>query len=358
MKKHPEIQLNFDLAPQTDAAVFLNEAVHPLQIEHNGPFVRNRQGELICVKDKTAYLSGDNGQSWQAFKLFSTDLNLSAANSCSLLCTSQGTIILSFIDSGNLHFKWRKQSNAPTRNSVLFHYIVRSEDGGRSWQKPILLQKGYAAAATTLIQLKSGALIASAQNLDYQEARHYSLTFRSEDDGKIWQASNKLDIGGRGHHAGCYEGTLAELEDRVWFCLRTNLDYFWHAYSYDDGKTWTHIQPGIEASSSPAMLKRLASGKLIMLYNTLYPKGTDHFKRISGQFSEVAASWHREELSLIYSDDDGRSWSAPLLLARCRNAWLSYPYVFETSPGIIWITTMQSELRIQLREQSLAKLPR
>ncbi|WP_319557365.1 sialidase family protein [Thiomicrorhabdus sp.] len=353
MIESPEIKLNFRLAPITDAPVYLNHRVQPLKIEHNGPFIRNRDGQLVCVQDKEAYLSDDEGKSWQSYTLFSTEQEFSASNSRSLLCTSQGTIILSFVNTANRHFKWRKSANAPTRNSYLYHYIVRSEDGGKSWQEPILLQKGYAAAATTLIELTSGSLIASAQNLDYEQARHYSLSFRSQDDGKSWQASNKLDIGGRGHHAGCYEGTLVELEDRVWFCTRTNRDYFWDAYSYDDGKTWTHTQPGFQASSSPSMLKRLASGRLVMVYNPLYPQGSDHFKRVSGQFSEVEASWHREELSIIHSDDNGKNWSNPVTLARCKDAWLSYPYVFEAQPGVLWITTMQSELRIKQEEKFL-----
>lgn len=353
MIPHPEIELNFQLAPKTDAIVFLGKAVTPLKTEHKGPFVRNKHDQLLCVHDKSVYISNDEGQSWQTSELFSADQNLSCSNSHSLLCTAKGTIILSFIDTANFHFKWRKGAHRPTKNTFAYHYIVRSEDGGMSWQEPILIQKGYAAAATTLIELKSGAIIASAQNLDYQEARHYSLTFRSEDDGKSWQASNKLDIGGRGHHGGCYEGTLAELPDRVWFCIRTNLDYFWHAYSYDDGKNWTQLEPGIEASSSPAMLKRLVSGRLIMVYNTLYPEGLDHFPRISGQYSEVAASWHREELAIIISDDNGLNWSKPQLIAQCKGAWLSYPYVFEASPGKIWITTMQSELKLEVDEKKL-----
>ncbi len=30
--------------------------------------------------------------------------------------------------------------------------------------------------------------------------------------------------------------------------------------------------------------------------------------------------------------------------------WLSYAYLFEASPGNLWVTTMQGEVRLQLRE--------
>lgn len=218
-----------------------------------------------------------------------------------------------------------------------------------------MIQTGYAAAATTIIQLSSGEIILSAQNLDYQEARHYSLTARSLDDGLSWQLSNKLDVGGRGHHGGCFEGTLVELKDRVWLCIRTNLDYFWNAYSYDQGKTWTHLEPGMEASTSPSMLKRLQSGRILMVYNTLYPNGMFEYPRRSGLFSEVPASWHREELAIIFSEDEGLTWTQPYVIAKCSGAWLSYPYVFEVTAGRIWVTTMQSELRVDVDENRIIK---
>lgn len=353
MIEHPNIKLNLSLTPKTDANVFLNIGVSPLPVEHNGPFVRNKENQLLCINDKTVFLSHNDGKNWQEIELFSEKQDFSITRSHSIICTEDGTIIVSFINFAKKHFKWRKKANAPTKNTFIHHYAVRSEDGGLTWQEPILIQKGYAATTTTIIQLKSGAILLSTQNLDYKEARHFSLSFRSEDNGKSWQASNKLDIGGRGHHDGCYEGTLVELHNRVWFCIRTNLDYFWNAYSYDDGKNWTEIKPGIEASSSPAMLSRLTSGRLIMIYNPLYPAGESRYARQSGQFSVCEASWHREQLAGIISEDDGQTWSKPFILAHCDNAWLSYPYVFEARPGEIWVTTMQSQLKIQCNESIL-----
>ncbi len=353
MKAYPDLKLNFALAPKTEHAVHLATEVTPLLVDKNGPFIYNKTGEILCVNNRHAFISGDKGNTWQTHEIFSASDNLTINNSHNLVCCDDGSIIVSFIDINNYHFNWRKKSNSPTKNSYMYHYVIRSEDGGKTWQKPIRIQQGYAAAATTIIQLKSGALLLSAQNMNYDHARHFSLTFRSEDQGKTWQASNHLDIGGTGHHDGCYEGTLVELNDRVWYCIRTNLDYFWHAYSMDDGKTWTETTRGIEASSSPAMLKRLSDGRLLMVYNTLYPEGKDTFARRAGQFSCAAASWQREELVAIVSVDDGVSWSKPKVLAQCKGAWLSYPYIFEANQNEVWITTMQSELRIILNPSHL-----
>ena len=38
------------------------------------------------------------------------------------------------------------------------------------------------------------------------------------------------------------------------------------------------------------------------------------------------------------------------MIARQKDAWLSYPRVLEYSPGELWITTMQGGLRLVIQE--------
>jgi len=351
--EHPEIELDFSQAPQTAAVVRLHPKGKVLNTEFIGPYVRNNAGDIVTVEDRSAWISKDEGRSWQAYPLFKSD-EWCAYDNHSLCITQKGTLVLSFPNIADYHFKWVKAHNKPTKNTRLPICVIRSLDGGQSWEAPILIQKGYGAACSTMIQLQSGELVMSAQDLDYEQARHFSLTYVSTDDGLTWQPSNKLDIGGRGHHGGCYEGSLIELNDgRLWLLIRTNQDWFWHAYSSDKGKTWDTVSPGIEASSSPGMLTRLNSGRIMLVFNQLYPQGKSEFKRISGQYSEVEASWFREELSVMFSEDEGVSWTKPTVLAQCKKAWLAYPYVFEQTDGVIWLTTMQSCLKIKFKEQEL-----
>ena len=351
MIEYPDIELNFRLAPQTAAPVFLHPNITPLQQTVLGPFVHNAANQLVAIHNNQAHLSDDLGQTWHACPIFNTD-KFYIGDSRSLICLASGVLILSFANVGDMHFNWVRKTNKPTKNCSLAHYIVRSVDGGQTWQTPQQIQTGYAAATSTLIQLKTGEVVVSAQNLDYDNARHYALSLVSADEGKTWQASNRLDIGGRGHHGGCYEGTLIELNNgRLWYCIRTNQDWFWNAYSEDKGRSWLETKPGLKASSSPAMLSRLKSGRIALVYNPLYPEGKTEFARRAGQFSEVASSWMREELAIRFSDDDGISWSEPTVIARCAGSWLAYPMVFEFAPGTLWITTLQSELKVVLHEQ-------
>lgn len=356
MIKYSDIELDFTLAPKTEADVFLDENVSVLNVQPTGPFVRNLKDEILAFDNDTVFHSLDEGVTWQSKKVLDSN-SWSVQDTHAICLTRLGTVILSFLNIANLHFNWVKKTNLPTKNTRLDLCVMRSFDGGHTWQEPEIIQQGYCGATTSMIELSSGEVVLAAQNLDYINGRHFSLTYCSVDDGKNWQASNHLDIGGQGHHAGCYEGTLLELgntelknteleNNKLWYCIRTNHDFFWHAYSYDKGKTWLELTPGIQASSSPAMLTRLQSGKIMMVFNKLYKANENDASRVAGQFSEIAASWQREELSVCFSDDEAKSWSNPIVVASCKGAWLSYPYVFEQAENKIWITTMQSQLKI------------
>jgi len=71
------------------------------------------------------------------------------------------------------------------------------------------------------------------------------------------------------------------------------------------------------------------------------------------QWSKVPFINHRLDLSIMFSNNDGKSWSRPVVIARVEE-WLAYPYVFEAKSGLLWITTMQGGLRIKLYEKDFA----
>jgi hypothetical protein len=136
--------------------------------------------------------------------------------------------------------------------------------------------------------------------------------------------------------------------------LRTNWGRFWQAFSEDEGLSWRRIEPSaIEASSAPGLLKRLASGRLVLFWNRPYPEGKDSFPLMGGDglWSEVPVSNHREELSMAFSEDEGKTFSKPVVVARREKAWLSYPRLLEFEPGELWLTTMQGGLALRLSER-------
>jgi len=70
---------------------------------------------------------------------------------------------------------------------------------------------------------------------------------------------------------------------------------------------------------------------------------------------KITVSNYREELSLAFSDDEGESWSEPVVVARHKGKWLSYPYAFEVEPGCIWLTTMQGNVGAEFQESDFCR---
>ena len=97
------------------------------------------------------------------------------------------------------------------------------------------------------------------------------------------------------------EPTVAELSDgRLLMLIRTHWDRFWEAFSDDGGLSWRTVHPSqIVPPSAPGHLLKLHSGRLVLVYNG--PPA-------------------HQELSVAFSEDDARSWTKPVVIARRRTA--------------------------------------
>ena len=206
-----------------------------------------------------------------------------------------------------------------------------------------------------MIQLRSGRVVLGCQAAASNPGRHVCFSYASDDEGKTWKKSSIIDLGdygGYGDHGGGIEPTLAQLKDgRLWMLIRTYRGCFTEAFSRDEGLTWTDIHPSkIEASGSPGQLLRLQSGRLALFWNRFMDK-----QKQTGR---------REQLSMAFTEDDGATWTEPVVVAydpmqpgdKEPAHRLSYPYVYEHIPGELWVTTFQGPLRIRLHEDDF--LPR
>ena len=314
-----------------------------LASRHMGPFVNLPDGSVLGVGARESMISADEGKTWKAYPLFKDNAKFQARSERALLRTRGGVVVMGFLNQKELRRgQWKVKDKEALSKFFLPTYIVRSLDGGKTWEEPQKIQDGWCGAIRCLIQLKSGRLVLCGQNLVFDPGRHIVLTYTSDDDGKTWTASNILDIGGSGSHGGTMEATVAELADgRVWLLIRTTLGWFWEAYSKDGGRTWTGLRKSaIQSSTCCGMLARLASGRLALLWNRS-PVGKPYSRN------------SREELSIAFSTDDGKTWAEPIVIARDPGKRQSYPYLFERRPGEFWITVMQGYARIRLFENDL-----
>ncbi|MHC4400748.1 MAG: sialidase family protein [Planctomycetota bacterium] len=321
-----------------------------------GPFVRLGDGSILAVDTASSAIESlDEGKTWKSRPIFLDTAKYAIRPERALLRTPSGVIILAFAnDKEKANWNWNKAiSDSP--GARLPTYVVRSPDDGKTWEPPQKLHDDWTGAIRDMIRTRDGTIVFTSMMMQHAPGRHSVVTYSSADEGKTWRRSNTIDRGGIGHHAGVTEATIEQLRDsRIWMLMRTNWKTFWEAYSTDDGVTWTSIGPTkIDASSAPGLLMRLQSGRLILVWNRYYPEGQTDFPLSGGdnQWSEVPVSNHRLELSIMFSDDDGKTWTDPAVIARNKKGWIAYPYLFEAHPGELWITTMQGGLRVRIHEK-------
>ncbi len=352
----------------TDKAVVKNNKITstgswiPDQVEEikdlkMGPFVKLPGGEILTVDGTNSLISKDQGKTWTEYPIFADPKKFSIRIERALIRTRKGVIILAFAnDKERANWNWRVDiTDSP--GAILPTYAVRSLDGGKTWQDVQKLHDDWTGAIRDIIETKDGNVVFTSMMMRHNPGHHAVVTYTSKNDGKSWIRSNVIDLGGIGHHGGVTESTLEQLKNgRLWMLLRTNWGKFWQTFSDDEGLTWKEFKPtNIDASSAPGALKRLQSGRLVLVWNRYYPEGKKEFPLSGGdgQWSEVPVSNHRQELSIMFSNDDGKSWSPPKVISRTtrKGTQISYPYLFEPKPGELWITTMFGGLRIKLNEK-------
>lgn len=331
-------------------------------------FVELGDGSLLMVKGNATVISSDGGKTWSKPRPIytgseKTGVPPDGANQGKILKTRDGVIVLIYCDGYDIKWQWDRTKREATEWN-LDVWAIRSLDEGQTWTDRQKLLDGYNGSALDIIQTQEGQVVAVVQ--DYiHPGRHGMLSYVSSDNGRTWKASNLIDMGGSGDHDGAIEATLVQLKDgRVWMLLRTNWDRFWEAFSDDNGQSWRTIRPSnIQASSAPGYITRLASGRLVLLWNQLYPEGLTEqqkkqYPRRGKHYCSVPASWHRSELSIAFSSDEGKTWSKPTVVARepdkwGRRFWLAYPYLYERQPGLLWIFTGQGSVSISGKETDL-----
>ncbi len=320
-----------------------------------GPFARLKDGRIFSVSGHPAQaaVSDDEGATWKPLELFPEGGAMSSSPTGALAVTEAGTVVVAFANLAEREWDWDDAlHDAP--NAKLPTCAMRSTDGGATWQDLQKLHDEWTGATRCMIQTRAGRVVFASMKMLRHPGRHSVMTYGSDDDGKTWEPSNVIDLGGAGHHGGMTEGTLVELRDgRLYQLIRTNWGQFWRAESTDGGRHWHPYGPaGIDASSAPGQLKRLASGRIVLLWNRLYPEGESRYKLSGGDgiWSATPVSNFREELSISFSEDECQTWSRPIVAARYPGREVSYPYVFEPQPGELWITAHRWGLRMRLRE--------
>lgn len=328
-----------------------NPVLHPkasaLPQTHQGPFVTTADGGVLCIDNKNALHSTDEGRTWTKSPLFADPTKFSVSNERALLRTKEGVIISAWMNGSERKapqgWHWGEAS-AKWTDFILPTYTCRSTDDGKTWEAPVKLSDPWCGCIHSLIQMKSGRLVLVGQEI-IPQWRHATVMWASDDLGKTWQRGNVLDYGiGEHDHAGSIEGSVIERADgSLYLLLRTESGFLWEAVS-KDGLKWTGLkQTTIASVTCCPQMARLADGRIALLWNAP-PR---HNPKNGSS---------RAELSLAFSSDETASWSKPVIVAAnyAPAGRVSYPYLYERKPGELWITTMQGGLRMKVNTADLA----
>ena len=243
-----------------------------------GPFVRLQDGRLLTLEATNCLTSGDEGRTWQARAVFSAPARFKISDERAIIRTSKDVLIAAFMNLAERHWTWDdKLGDAP--GAVLPTYVMRSTDNGATWQAPQKLHDDWTGAIREILETRSGRVVFTSMKMRHNPGRHTVLTYGTDDQGVTWQPSNVIDLGGAGNHDGVTEATIVELKDgRLLMLMRTNWGRFWLAESTDGGLAWQPLGPSdIPASSSPALLRRLQSGRIVLVWNRPFPEGQAAF---------------------------------------------------------------------------------
>ncbi len=326
--------------------------LHPgavlLPFTHQGPFVTTAGGGVLCIDAKTALRSTDEGQTWTSSPLFAEPGKFNVSNERALLRTREGVIISAWMNGTERKqpdgWHWGEKT-ASWKDFVLPTYTARSIDDGKTWETPVKLSQPWCGCIHSMIQMKSGRIVLVGQEI-IPQWRHATVMFVSDDLGQSWQRGDVLDYGVGAHdHAGSIEGSVVERKDgTLYLLLRTESGFLWEATS-KDGLKWEGLQQSKIASVTCCpQMARLADGRIALLWNApprhLPANGTS-----------------RAELSLAFSDDEAATWSPAVIVAANYGPGgrVSYPYLYERTPGELWITTMQGGLRMKVGVGDLGK---
>ena len=324
--------------------------LHPkassLPFAHQGPFVSTAGGGVLCMDGKNALRSSDEGRTWSSTALFAESGKFDVSNERALLRTREGVIISAWMNGAERKepkgWHWGEK-DVSWRDFVLPTYTSRSTDDGKTWETPVKLGDPWCGCIHSLIQMRGGRIVLVGQEI-IPQWRHATVMFVSDDLGKTWQRGDMLDYGVGAHdHAGSIEGSVIERKDgSLYLLLRTESGWLWEATSRD-GLKWEGLrQSQIRSVTCCPQLARLADGRIALLWNApprhLPSNGTS-----------------RAELSLAFSDDEALTWSKPVVVAAnyAPGGRVSYPYLYERTPGELWITTMQGGLRMKVRVADL-----
>ena len=198
--------------------------------------------------------------------------------------------------------------------------LMTSDDGGKTWSKPVRLPDGIAGPIKNKpVELSNGDLLCPSSTEDKGWRVHFE---RTSDLGKTWQRTDAINDG---KEFGVIQPTVFfHPGGKLQALFRSRQGKIVEAWSNDNAKTWSKLSaislPNPNSGIDGVTLK---DGRHLLVYNHVAVKPN---------------KWgDRAPLNVAISSD-GKSWQAALVLEPGPpSAEYSYPAVIQTNDGLVHI---------------------
>ena len=294
-------------------------AIHKQNFGHSASIVERADKTLLLVAGRQFCNSSDRGITWTK-PYGCTDSNGDAVSGiCAVRLAGNGIGVAGM-----------RKAKGYASFEIIFW---RSEDGGVTWEPPVLCTPpGFPAhmLQDVFLRTASGRLILPVYfvvgqgswraedapfpgslykghyvtNDSHYFDPHFGACYvcYSDDEGRTWKknADGELHVGiAYGSVFGAtYEPTVAEVSPgKLLMLLRTGLGRMFQAWSDDNGETWSRPQPSSLASDhSPAQIRTIPStGNLFVVWNQL-------------SLDELRRGLNRTRISCAVSRNGGGVW--------------------------------------------------
>ena len=280
--------------------------------------IHNQPGHLMRPADVECWASEDGGRTWTKRGTPAPRDNARAARA-NVAAGLAGNGDLIVIASG-----WADPT-AEGRGGILRPIVSRSADGGRTWEinagafagdwpktaRRESSPEGYLIPFGDIIVGKDGRLRVGM----YGSNPGGTYVYSSPDDGRTWREPVPIS-----EDAVIHEPALFHLGEGRWLAA-ARLDGLDLYFSDDDAASWVRRGALTGRKQHPGHFMRLEDGRLILAYGDR-----------SNRSKKGDRVLRRRSIEVLFSGDEGESWSKPLRIADVKGD-CGYPSTVQLPDG-------------------------
>lgn len=192
-----------------------------------------------------------------------------------------------------------------------------SKDGGKTWSVAKKMPEGYIGPVKNKpILLNNGNLFAPSSKEGNGWKIHFEVT---KDNGKTWRTIGPID----GPEINAIQPSILQHGNgKLQILARTRNRAIVESWSLNNGETWSPLaKTTLPNNNSGTDALTMKNGKHVLVYNHVLPPGD-------------LAKGARTPLNVSISND-GKNWSAALILEDSPISQYSYPAVIQTADGML-----------------------